>query len=75
VAEAPLLKPSPDGTGDRKSSRTSSDFAPSGTVQWNAYMSILSRSHATGFPPAESLSPARLSIGPVGPCSPGSHFG
>src|SRR5882724_11876252 len=34
-----------------------------------------SRRHAISFPDAETLTPARSAIGPVGPCSPGSHFG
>src|ERR1700722_410350 len=38
-------------------------------------MSTLSRSHFTGWPLAVIKKPAMFSIGPVGPCSPGIHFG
>ena len=48
---------------------------PCGTSQWKVNMSSVSRCQGIVLPPALSFSPARLAIGPLGPCSPGIHFG
>ena len=61
--------------GARYSSATSTRRAPSGTSRWKAYMSTGSRRQGRVRPAAVNSRPARLTIGPVGPCSPGIHFG
>src|SRR3984893_692202 len=38
-------------------------------------MSTSSRRHVTDAPAAPNVGPARLVMGPAGPCRPGSHFG
>lgn len=38
-------------------------------------MSTASRRQESGRPPALKTSPTSCSIGPVGECSPGIHFG
>src|ERR1700704_4359326 len=74
VAEAADENPATDA-GRRKSRDTSTAVAPAGTTMWNAYISTSSLRQGIDLPPAVSLSPARSVIGPVGPCSPGIHFG
>ncbi len=48
---------------------------PAGTLRWNAYIFTSSRFQANFPPLAVNVSPVKLSIGPVGPCSPGIHSG
>src|SRR5262245_62187094 len=58
-----------------KSRSASTAAAPSGTSRWYSYTSCGPRFHGIVFPPALKVSPTMSTIGPVGPCSPGSHFG
>jgi hypothetical protein len=74
VAEAPALNPVVSGAV-MKSNNASTAVAPTGTSVEMAYMSTGSRRQVSGLPAALSCKSTRSAIGPVGPCSPGIHFG
>ena len=61
--------------GEMKSREASTLVTPAGTSTWNVHPSARSRRHFRVWPLAVNFSPARSCIGPVGPCSPGIHFG
>jgi len=65
----------PLSVGSPESSAMSRCDAPGGTVTLSAYMLRGSRCQASGVPLARITSPIIVSSGPVGPCSPGIHFG
>lgn len=44
-------------------------------MRWNANIFTSSRRQGMLWPFAENSRPAKLSMGPVGPCSPGIHSG
>ncbi len=71
--EAPEIK-APGPAVARKSSITSRLVTSCGTLTWKAYISTSSRRQESSWP-LPRIRPVRLPIGPVGPCSPGIHFG
>jgi len=74
VQEAPELKPLVDALV-RKSSATSTPSAPSGTLQWRAYMSTSSRCQGMGLPAAVIFKPEEIGDGPGGAVLAGDPFG
>src|SRR6185312_8374001 len=72
--EAPAEKPL-GGAVARKSALASIEVTPGGISRWNVNIFTSSRRQGMSLPLAVNFRPARLSIGPVGPCSPGIHCG
>jgi hypothetical protein len=58
-----------------KSKATSTVVEPAGTSQRIVNMSASSRFQASAPPPVRITRPTTSVTGPVGPCSPGIHFG